>query len=59
MVRFIAGVVVGVTLGITVSAIASTIVGTGGLVGWTVEHDGEEICSDPSVDKAAKVIECD
>jgi hypothetical protein len=33
--------------------------GPGYLQGWTITHDGEEICDDPYVWDASKEIECD
>jgi hypothetical protein len=59
MARFISGTVFGVMLGISVSAYAAGIFGTGTLTGWTVTKDGEEVCSEPTVDVGTKEIECD
>lgn len=33
--------------------------GPGYLSGWTIMHDGEEICDDPYIWDATKEIECD
>jgi hypothetical protein len=59
MQRFILGVIVGLFLGAAASAYAAGIYGSGTLLGWSVVKDGEEVCSDPEVDTAAKEIECD
>jgi hypothetical protein len=59
MPRFLSGVAVGIFIGVTASAYAAGIFGSGTLTGWTVTKDGEEVCSDPEVDTAAKEIECD
>jgi hypothetical protein len=57
--RFVFGLVVGLFLGTAVTTYAAGIFGSGTLEGWTVTKDGEEVCSDPSVDTASKEIECD
>lgn len=59
MARFIAGLIAGIVLGSIASAYAAGIVGSGSLTGWTVTKDGEEVCSDPDVDRIAKEIACD
>jgi hypothetical protein len=59
MTKFIIGVIVGLFLGASVSAYAAGVFGSGTLSGWTVTKDGEEVCSDPSVDTASKELECD
>jgi hypothetical protein len=57
--RFVSGAIFGAILGFSVSAYAAGIFGAGALTGWTVTKDGEEVCSDPTVDVGAKEIECD
>jgi hypothetical protein len=59
MAKFIVGVIVGIFLGASVSAYSAGVFGSGTLSGWTVTKDSEEVCSEPSVDMAAKEIECD
>ena len=59
MTRFIAGILAGIFLGATISAYAAGVFGSGTLNGWTVNKDGEEVCSDPEVNTASKTIECD
>ena len=56
---FIMGMMLGLFLGVSVSGFAAGVFGTGSLNGWTVTKDGEEVCSDPDVDTAAKEIQCD
>ena len=57
--NFAAGIVLGVLLGSSVTALAAGVFGSGLLVGWTVVKDGEEVCSDPTVDTGSQEIECD
>jgi hypothetical protein len=38
---------------------AAGIFGSGTLSGWTVVKEGEEVCSDPEANTAAKEIECE
>jgi hypothetical protein len=57
--KFVIGMAVGLFIGATVSAWAAGIFGSGELSGWTVTKDGEEVCSDPSVDASSKEIECE
>ena len=59
MLRFISGVILGVFLGVAATALAASISGTGTLTGWSVVQDGEEVCSDPTVDASSKEIQCD
>jgi hypothetical protein len=59
MAKFIAGLILGCFVTITASAWAAGVFGSGTLTGWSVTKDGEEVCSDPSVDAASKEIECD
>ena len=35
------------------------VIGDGYLQGWTISHDGEEICDTPYVWNSSKEIECD
>jgi len=56
--NFILGLVLGVVLGGSVAAVAAEIAGVGVLAGWTVNQDGEELCSDPVVNGSAHAIEC-
>lgn len=58
MVRLFAGIVIGFVIGLSASGFAATCAGYGDLDGWTVSVNGEEICSDPSIDIADKSIEC-
>lgn len=57
--KFAAGLLVGLVLGSSMAAWSAGVFGTGPLMGWTVTKDGEEVCSDPSVDVNSKEIECD
>ena len=59
MAKFIAGVMLGLILGMSATAWAAGVFGSGTLSGWSVTKDGEEVCSDPSVDTGSKEIECD
>ena len=59
MSKFLAGLIVGISLSLAASSWAAGVFGSGSLSGWTVTKDGEEVCSDPSVDTGAKEIECD
>lgn len=59
MKRFMTGIILGLLIGGTASAWAAGVFGSGTLNGWSVTKDGEEICSDPSVDTVSKEIECD
>jgi hypothetical protein len=59
MARFIAGAMLGLILGMSATAWAAGVFGSGTLSGWSVTKDGEEVCSDPSVDTSSKEIECD
>jgi hypothetical protein len=57
--RFLAGVLGGVVLALALSAYAARMVGQSGtLDGWSVIVEGEEACSDPEVDIAAREISC-
>jgi len=58
MIKFITGTVVGLFIGASAAAWAAGVYGSGDLVGWTVHMEGEEVCSDPSVDIPAKEINC-
>lgn len=57
--KLLLGMIAGLILGSSLTAIAAGIFGTGELTGWTVMKDGEEVCSDPSVDPTSKEIDCD
>ena len=59
MLRFLSGVILGVFLGLAATALAASISGTGTLTGWSVVSEGEEVCSDPTVDTSSKEIQCD
>lgn len=59
MTRFAAGLIIGLLLGACASAYAARCVGDGTAFGWTVTQDGDEVCSDPTIDAASKEIECD
>jgi hypothetical protein len=59
MTRFIFGALVGLFVGASAGAWAAGIFGSGGLIGWSVTKDGEEVCTDPSVDTISKEIACD
>jgi hypothetical protein len=56
--KFAAGLAIGLMLGMTATAWAAGCFGTGDANGWTVTKDGEEVCSDPSINDAGKEIEC-
>ncbi len=59
MSRFAVGLIVGLLLGACASAYAARCIGDGTAFGWTVSKDGDEVCSDPTINAAAKEIECD
>jgi hypothetical protein len=59
MLRFSSGLITGLVLGTAMTAFAAGIFGQGYLNGWTINKDGEEVCSDPYVYPASKEIECD
>jgi len=59
MTKFFAGFLLGIFLSLAATSWAAGIFGSGTLTGWTVNKDGEEVCSDPSVDAGSKEIECD
>jgi hypothetical protein len=59
MTRFTAGLIVGLLLGACASAYAARCIGYGTAFGWTVTHNGDELCSDPIIHGGAKEIECD
>ena len=59
MAKFIAGLILGTFLSFAATSWAAGVFGSGTLSGWTVTKDGEEVCSDPSVDTGSKEIECD
>jgi hypothetical protein len=57
--KFAIGLTIGLILGSSLTAFAAGIFGSGVLLGWTVTKDGEDVCSDPSIDDGSKEIECD
>jgi hypothetical protein len=57
--KFLAGIVIGLVVGSSAAAFAAAVAGDGFLIGWTINKDGEEICSDPYVWSGLKEIECD
>jgi hypothetical protein len=59
MLKFFAGLILGIFLSLAASSWAAGVFGSGTLSGWSVTKDGEEVCSDPSVDVGSKEIECD
>ena len=59
MLKFFAGLVLGICLSFAATSWAAGVFGSGTLSGWSVTKDGEEVCSDPTVDTGSKEIECD
>ncbi len=59
MARFFAGVMLGIFIGLAATAYAAGIIGSGTLQGWTVIKDEDEVCTDPTVDRDLKQIECE
>jgi hypothetical protein len=60
MLRFAVGLVLGIILGATAVGYSAVVAGDNGyLLGWSVNKDGEEICSEPYIWTASKEIECD
>jgi hypothetical protein len=57
--KFFAGLILGMSLSLAASSWAAGVFGSGTLSGWSVTKDGEEVCSDPSVDTGSKEIDCD
>ena len=57
--KFIAGFVAGLVLGGTAGVHAAGCFGSGYAMGWTVELNGEEVCSDPYIWTGINEIECD
>lgn len=53
--KFILGAMVGLTIGVSISAAYAN----GWMYGWTVEKDGEIVCTGPYIWQATKTIECD
>jgi hypothetical protein len=59
MSRFAVGLIIGFLLGACASAYAARCIGDGTAFGWTVTQNGDEVCSDPTIDTTSKEIECD
>lgn len=58
--KFLTGFVLGAVLATSVPVFAAQLVGGSGyLLGWEVQINGEAVCSDPYVWPAIKEIECD
>jgi hypothetical protein len=57
--KFIVGLIIGLTIGMTATAWAAGCFGSGDAEGWTVTKDGDEVCTDPSIDSKSKEIECE
>lgn len=57
--KFVYGFVVGVMCAAATGVFAAKLVGENGyLHGWTVEVDGEEVCSDPYIYISSREVQC-
>lgn len=57
--KFVIGLVAGFALGFGGTAAAASLVGGNGyLSGWTVTHDGDEVCYMPYIWTSTREIEC-
>lgn len=57
--KFFVGMVAGAAIACTAPLAAQKMVGRDGyLLGWTVNKDGEEVCSDPWIWTGTMEIDC-
>jgi hypothetical protein len=59
MTKFFIGLVIGLTIGMSATTWAAGCFGTGPAIGWTVIKDGDDVCTDPSINNDSKEIECE